>query len=215
SRSQIKLASALATSPETARALLAHAAPLVVTDPLVAEKLKALGDTAISRNLEDIATKLPPRNDALYALIAARLKSYDAATADVDRGKLVFEQICVACHRIGIKGNLVGPQLDGIGARGAERLLEDILDPNRAVDPAFRLHLVKMKNGELMSGLLRREQDNTLIFADAAAQEHAVKKEDIESDQTSEFSLMPAGLGEVLTETQLHDLLKFLLDRKS
>lgn len=215
SRAQIKLASALATSPETARALLNHAAPQIVADPLVAGKLKALGDPVISQRLGELLAKLPPRNDALNALIASRLKGYDPAKADAVRGEQVFSQICVVCHRIGIRGNLVGPQLDGIGARGAERLLEDILDPNRAVDPAFRLHLVKLKNGDLMTGLLRREQDDTLIFADAAAQEHAVKKSDIASDQTSEFSLMPAGMGEALTETQLHDLLKYLLNRKS
>jgi putative heme-binding domain-containing protein len=148
------------------------------------------------------------------ALIASRLKNYDPAKADAGRGKLVFAQVCIACHRIGVFGNLVGPQLDGIGARGPDRLLEDILDPNRAVDPAFRLHLVKMKGGELIAGLLRREQDGALIFADAAGLEHTVKKSGVTDDQTSEFSLMPSGLGEALTEQQLHDLLKFLLERR-
>ena len=122
--------------------------------------------------------------------------------------------VCSVCHRIGVRGNLVGPQLDGIGARGSERLLEDILDPNRAVDPAFRLHLVKRKDGTLHTGLLRREEGDAFVYADAAAQETRIPKADIVQDEVSEFSLMPPGIGEALTEGQLHDLLAFLLARK-
>ncbi len=213
-RAQIKLASALASSNNTAATLLKVAPPRVLADPLVSGKLKALNDETLTQQLVAITANLPSQNEALNTLIAARLQSYDPAKADADRGKAVFAQVCVACHRIGVLGNLVGPQLDGIGARGPERLLEDILDPNRAVDPAFRLHIVRMTNGELIAGLLRREQDGALIFADAAAQEHVINKTTISADQISEFSLMPSGLGEALTEEQVHDLLKFLLDRK-
>jgi putative heme-binding domain-containing protein len=110
---------------------------------------------------------------------------------------------------------LVGPQLDGVGARGAERLIEDIMDPSRAVDPAFRLHILKLKSGGLMTGLLRREQDDELVFADTAGQEHSVKKADVAEEQVSLFSLMPSGFGEILPEQELHDLMAFLLERKS
>ena len=37
------------------------------------------------------------------------------------------------------KGAKVGPQLDGIGTRGLDRLMEDILDPNRNVDQTLRI----------------------------------------------------------------------------
>ena len=48
-------------------------------------------------------------------------------------------------------GGLVGPQLDGIGNRGLERLVEDVLDPNRNVDRAFRTHLLTLKNGDVIT----------------------------------------------------------------
>lgn len=214
-RAQNKLASALATSPETARALLDHAAPATLAEPLVSAKLKSLHDAEISARLDKLTATLPPASKAVNKLIVARLKTFNPIKADAERGKIVFAQTCVACHRIGILGNIVGPQLDGIGMRGAERLLEDILDPNRAVDPAFRLHIVKKKNGELFTGLLRREADETLIFVDAAGQEHGIAKADMADDQVSAFSLMPSGLGEALSKQQLDDLLKFLLERKS
>ena len=44
----------------------------------------------------------------------------------------------------GGKGNRIAPQLDGIGSRGLERLLEDTLDPRRIVDQAFRTSVLTL-----------------------------------------------------------------------
>jgi putative heme-binding domain-containing protein len=210
----VKLAAALAGSVKSANLLLALAPPTALADPIASSKLNALDDAKISQRLKTLTASLPPQNEALHQLIAQRLKSFDPATADTTRGEQVFTTVCSVCHRIGVRGNLVGPQLDGIGARGIERLLEDILDPNRSVDPAFRLHLVKRQDGSLYAGLLRREESGKTVFADATAQETAIPKSDIAANDESPFSLMPPGLGEVLTEQQLHDLLAYLLARK-
>ena len=56
------------------------------------------------------------------------------------------------------QGGVVGPHLDGVGNRGLERLIEDVLDPSRNVDPSFRYSTVSLKNGEVFSGLQRREE---------------------------------------------------------
>jgi putative heme-binding domain-containing protein len=210
----VKLATALAGTPVGAEKLLTLAPARVLADPLVSGKVKALNAPTIAKRLSEVTANLPPTNEAAKPLIAARLKSFATAQPDEKNGQQVYLINCAICHRIGVTGNLVGPQLDGIGARGAERLLEDLLDPNRAVDPAFRLHFVKQKNGNLMTGLFRREQDGVQYFADAAGQEHAIPKADITEDQISEFSLMPAGFGDLIPEKDLHDLLAYLLARK-
>ncbi|QIF04833.1 hypothetical protein G5S37_26060 [Roseimicrobium sp. ORNL1] len=213
-RAQVKLATALAGTSASAEKLLALAPARVLSDPLVSGKVKALDAPAIAKRLTEITANLPPTNEAAKGIIAARLKSFATAKSDEAHGQQVFQINCAICHRIGVTGNLVGPQLDGIGVRGVERLLEDLLDPNRAVDPAFRLHFVKQKNGNLMTGLFRREQDGVQYYADAAGQEHAISKAEITEDQVSEFSLMPAGFGELIPEKDLHDLLAYLLARK-
>jgi putative heme-binding domain-containing protein len=213
-RTQAKLAASLAGSVEGASRLLEIASPAVLAEPLVSSKLTALGDAGTTKRLKELTASLPPQNEMLNKLILGRLASYDAAKADAARGQELFTTVCSICHRIGVRGNLVGPQLDGIGARGPERLLEDILDPNRSVDPAFRLHMVKRKDGTLYAGLQRREEREGIIFSDATAQEIRIPKEDITSNEESMLSLMPPGLGEVLTEQQLHDLMAYLLARR-
>jgi putative heme-binding domain-containing protein len=211
---QVSLAELLAASKHGARILLDLAPPSVLAEPLVSSKIKALGDDSLSAHLNKLTSALPPQNAAVNALIAQRLTTFDPAKADKLRGQQVFLQTCTPCHRIGVVGNLVGPQLDGIGVRGPERLLEDILDPNREVDPAFRLHILKLKDGSVTTGLVRRDQDDALVYADAAGQEHSVPKTMLAGDDVSPFSLMPSGFGDVLTPQQLQDLLAYLLDRR-
>jgi putative heme-binding domain-containing protein len=211
---QVTLAELLAASKPGASALLDLAPPSVLAEPLVSSKIKALGDDTLSEHLKKITATVPPQNAAVNALIAQRLKTFDPAKADKLHGQQVFIQTCTPCHRIGVVGNLVGPQLDGIGVRGPERLLEDILDPNREVDPAFRLHILKLKDGSVTTGLIRRKQDGALIYADVAGQERSVPQTMIAGDDISPFSLMPSGFGDVLTPQQLQDLLAYLLDRR-
>ena len=126
----------------------------------------------------------------------------------------VFNRVCASCHAVGGKGGNIGPQLDGIGGRGPDRLLEDILDPSRNVDRAFRLQLVTKRDGSVVSGLLRREEGTQLVLADLAAQELRLAKADIASRQETETSLMPAGLAEALPVNELNDLLAYLLNQR-
>ena len=71
----------------------------------------------------------------------------------------VFLKNCTTCHQMGGQGALIGPQLDGIGNRGLERLVEDILDPSRNVDPAFFATLYVLKDGRVFpdSSAARKE----------------------------------------------------------
>ena len=97
---------------------------------------------------------LPPADQKLNALFNRRRDGFPAAKADPGLGAKVFEKHCAICHQLGGKGAKVGPQLDGIGSRGLDRLMEDILDPNRNVDQTFRVTNLALKNGQIVSGLL-------------------------------------------------------------
>jgi putative heme-binding domain-containing protein len=134
----------------------------------------------------------------------------------VERGAGVFARNCAICHALEGQGGVLGPQLDGVGARGADRLLEDILDPNRNVDRAFRLTLLTLTNGSVVAGLPRGEEGEQLVFsaADGAAQEIRVRKADVSARKETETSLMPAAFGEILKPEELNDLLGFLLTKR-
>ncbi len=133
-------------------------------------------------------------------------------TGDQAQGSELFIQACQICHQLKGQGNLVGPQLDGIGNRGIERLLEDILDPNRNVDKAFQTQAISLDNGDALSGLYRRDEGKLVFLVNAAGQEFSVVKSEITERTTSPKSLMPENFSELFDEKQLSDLVTFLLN---
>ena len=158
--------------------------------------------------------KLPPADAEADKLIAARTAAFDPAKASAARGAEVFTRNCVICHAIDGQGAAIGPQLDGIGGRGAERLIEDILDSNRNIDRAFRLTLVTKKDGSVVSGLLRNDEGAQLVLADLAGQEQRVAKADVQTKQETETSLMPPIFGETIPPAEFNDLLAYLLGKR-
>jgi hypothetical protein len=158
---------------------------------------------------------LPPADAARDRLITERRASFASAKPSVEEGRKLFQQNCAACHQIEGQGGLVGPQLTGVGSRGAERLCEDILDPNRNVDRAFRQTVLTLKDGDVQSGLFRREDGDLLVFADGTGKEFSVKKGNVTERRESELSLMPDNFGETLPPAQFHHLLAFLLSQRA
>lgn len=189
------------------------------------KKLAAmLQHTAPAALREKLASYMPPRpappplpvspeqRKQLDALIAARVTAFAKAKPDVAAGKNVFKTNCAVCHQIKGEGGLTGPQLDGIGVRGVERLCEDILDPNRNVDAHFHLQTFTMKDGSVMAGFLKAELGQVNVLADATGKEHRVSKQDITKTEVAPASLMPPVFGQTLDEAKFIDLLGYLLN---
>ncbi len=216
SRLQSTLAESLAETDDGAALLLTLAergslSPQHLRTPTVEAKLTSHADATIAGRYEQLMAALPPVAEQTRDLIAARSSGYRAAHPDADRGRVVFEKNCAACHQIGGKGSLVGPQLDGVGLRGAERLIEDILDPSRNVDPAFFATLVALHDGRVLSGLVRREEGPNLILVDRAGQEQAIPTAGLEERRATRLSPMPGDFGQILAEAELYDLVTFLV----
>ena len=218
-RLQQSFATVLAGSRNGAEALLTackdgKAPALLLRNKSIGDRLKAVKIPGLDERIAALTANLPPSNAELDKLIAARSKAFDPAKASASRGADVFARNCAVCHAIEGKGGVLGPQLDGIGGRGAERLLEDILDSNRNVDRAFRMNVITLKNGTVVAGLPRREEGAQLVLADAAAQETRIAIADITARKETETSLMPPAFGELIPPAELNDLLAFLLGKK-
>ena len=110
---------------------------------------------------------------------------------------------------------MIGPQLDGIGNRGVDRLLEDTLDPNRNVDVAFRTTTLRLTDGRVLSGLVRREEGQQFVLADAQGKEFTIMKSDIDEQQKTPLSLMPANVGEIVPADEFADLVAYLLTQRA
>ena len=95
-----------------------------------------------------------------------------------------------------------------------ERLLEDVLDPNRNVDAAFRASVVAKKDGLVVTGLKLREEGNTLVLGDNQGKEVLIPISDIDEVRLSNLSPMPSNFADQLNEADLRSLVTFLLHQK-
>ncbi len=93
---------------------------------------------------------------------------------------------------------------------GWKRLLEDVLDPNRNVDRAFRMTIITKNDGTVTSGLVRKDEGDDLLLVNQQGQEFTVKKADIDERAEATTSLMPS-VAESLPESDLIDLMAYLL----
>lgn len=122
---------------------------------------------------------------------------------------------CVQCHRLGDQGGVIGPDLTGAGRRFSKiHIIESILEPSRAIAPAFRNLSVRLKDGQELTGVRVSETESVLTLGDAQGQSHTLKKEQIEELQILELSLMPEGLESGLTDAEFVDLVAFLAEQK-
>jgi len=151
---QVTIAEALAGRKEGAAALLdavarGKASARLLTRPSVAEQVESSGLPRVKEQLAELTRNLPPVDPQLVMLFNRRKDSFLAAKPRPDPalGAKVFEKNCASCHQLDGKGARIGPQLDGIGTRGLDRLIEDVLDPSRNVDQSFRITTLVLDDG--------------------------------------------------------------------
>ena len=218
-RLQQAIAVALVQRPEGAEALLAAveggkaSARLLKIRPVEVK----LGQTNLRDRQNRVAKALngiPEGDDRIAKLIADRRTYVQSHKGDATAGEAIFTKNCATCHQIGGKGARVGPQLDGVGVRGVERLVEDILDPNRNVDQAFRSTTIATKEGQVLTGLLLRDEGAVLVLADAQGRDVRVPKGEVAEQTVNPLSPMPANWGDALKLEELANLLAWLLEQR-
>lgn len=200
-------AEALVQSVAQGQAPPALLAPRAIKDKLLAVQPK------LAAQIASLTAKISPASERLQKIARDHTTAFPKSGTNAEEGAKIFQANCTACHSLGGQGGNVGPQLDGIGHRGVERLCEDILDPNRNVDRVFRYSLVTLRNGTVISALFRREEGAVIVFVDAAGKELAIAKSDIASRTESETSLMPEAFAETIPPASFNDLLTFLLSQ--
>ncbi|MDR3637422.1 MAG: c-type cytochrome [Isosphaeraceae bacterium] len=136
------------------------------------------------------------------------------AGGDAQRGeKLLKEEAevsCVRCHKVRGQGGEVGPELAGVGQRHDRRcLLESIVAPNRQIAQGFETLVLATSDGQVVSGILKREDGKGLHLVLADGKMATVAKDQVEERKRGEPA-MPADLIKQLSKVELRDLIEFL-----
>jgi putative heme-binding domain-containing protein len=109
------------------------------------------------------------------------------------------------------KGGKLGPDLTGSGRTNLDYLLENIVDPNGAVSADYRMNIIQLKDGRVLSGMISGQDRNSLTLR-MPATETVVSKSTIKKRETLSHSIMPAGLLDNLSLEERRDLIAYLMN---
>ncbi|MBC8114830.1 MAG: ThuA domain-containing protein, partial [Candidatus Saccharimonas sp.] len=157
------------------------------------------------------------------------------------RGRRVFfsdEAGCAKCHVAHGAGSVIGPDLSNLIHRDHDSVLRDVTLPSFAINPDFLASVVTLKNGRVLTGIVRSAgevdgrglrvdgqkgppqnsvpQPSTIdpqhfLIGDKDGKVHAVARGDIDEMLHSPLSIMPEGMPQKLGPERMRDLLTFLL----
>jgi putative heme-binding domain-containing protein len=143
-----------------------------------------------------------------------------ALRGDAARGKKLFfdtEGIaCRTCHKIQGQGGDVGPDLSEIGKKyDRAKILENILEPSKEIDPKFQTYLVATKAGQVLTGVVVVRTPDAVSLRDAQNKLISLPTADIEQLAPQQQSIMPDLLLRDMTAAQVADLVEFLSSLKA
>jgi cytochrome c oxidase cbb3-type subunit 3 len=134
----------------------------------------------------------------------------EKAPGDGAAGKTIYAKSgCAACHRIGLDGTDLGPDLTDIGRRrGLAFLEESIVKPEAFVPNKYRAVQLVMKSGSSVSGIRLNEDDLSVQVRDVSGNPRSFLKENLKEVRRDKPSLMPSYSS--LSKKDLADLVAYL-----
>jgi putative heme-binding domain-containing protein len=207
----------LVSQPAFATALLDQIAagriPRADLTPFQARQIRSFNDPALTKRLGEVWGQLrdsPQEKRILIAQLKARLTPEEFAHADQSAGRVVFSKTCASCHTLFGHGGDVGPDLTGSGRDNLDYLLENVVDPSAVVNAAYQMSIVEMNDHRTLTGLISARTDHTVTLK-TATETLTLPRAEIRSIRQSSLSMMPEGLLEGFNETQLRDLIAYLM----
>ncbi len=207
----------LASTKEGSKVLLkavdAKTVPATALSPFLVRQLTAFDDKEINALIKSAWGDV----NAPKADLGERTKKFRElltpaalAKGDLAKGKMLFTMTCGQCHKLLGEGQNVGPDITGSNRADLNYLLENVLDPNAVIGKAYQLNLFTMKDGRVMSGVIKEESPAAVKVAMMGGVEFTLPQPDIAKREVSKLSTMPEGLFDALKPEQVIDLVKYL-----
>jgi putative heme-binding domain-containing protein len=141
-------------------------------------------------------------------------ETMDLSGGDYELGRELFfgERLkCSACHQLRGQGATVGPDLSNLAHRDAASVLRDIKEPNAMIHPDYVAYNVRLREGGDLAGFVRTQTGDSLRVVGADGKEQIVRSAQVSELHPSKVSLMPSGLLDGIPESQVRDLMTFLV----
>ncbi len=141
------------------------------------------------------------------------LTKYRAALTmpgNTERGKQAFAKVCAACHRLDGVGYELAPSLASYQFRGAEAILQNVIEPNREVNPQYLSYTIITADERIVTGMILEETVTSVTLVRGENLSETVDRSNIAEIKSSKVSLMPEGIETQLELQGMADLLSYL-----
>jgi putative heme-binding domain-containing protein len=128
---------------------------------------------------------------------------------DALRGRVVFTKICHQCHTLFDSGGKVGPDLTGSNRGDLDYILQNIVDPNAVIPNDYRASTIETKDGRVLTCIVKEQNEKSLTVA-TANETVTLARNEIDSVQQSQLSMMPEALLAPLQDQEVRDLIYYL-----
>ncbi|MBX7208786.1 MAG: c-type cytochrome [Verrucomicrobiaceae bacterium] len=143
---------------------------------------------------------------------AGRIKELlKAGGGDASKGKVQFTARCSVCHKLFGEGRDIAPELTPYDRGNMDFWLNAILTPSLEIREGFGAYIVKLKNGQLLTGLMAAQDAKGITIKDPAGNLTPVRQADIEKLDASPVSLMPPMLLTGMSDADLRDFFAYLM----
>ena len=176
------------------------------------------GDIVVANKLSEVESMLAAVKPAIVR--EWKMADFDAVEIKDDeetamKGMQAFVKArCNQCHVVAGHGINLGPDLTDVAKRfkGA-KLLQQVLDPSSEINKKYQNHQFVLESGKVVTGVIIDETPaefkvvTNLLTPNAFVR---VNRKQIEDQIPSTISAMPNRLVNVLTKTEILDLMSFL-----
>jgi putative heme-binding domain-containing protein len=163
---------------------------------------------------QDFPPLLTPAESRAVAEKFAKFHALAGKAGDIARGKALFATACANCHSVGGQGGQIDPVLNGAGALGVEALLRNIVTPNAAMEPGYRVFRVELKDGDVLDGILVSQDRDAIILRRPNVEDARIPQRDVRKAGFTKSSMMPEGLLDPLQPGDVSDLFAYLKSLK-
>lgn len=137
---------------------------------------------------------------------------------DFANGRNMFgAATCFACHRFNQEGGAVGPDLTSVAGKFSPRdLVDHIINPSKEISDQYGSTVFTLQDGSTVIGRIANMKESTMMVCTNMMDPNNFTNVDarkVVKTVESKVSMMPPGLLNMLTESDIHDLMAYLLSK--
>lgn len=187
--------------------------PRNMVTPFHARQIQAMKDEVLSKVLRDVWGEVRKSDKVLSEKIESLEKALTPevrAQGHKAQGRVLFQTLCASCHQLYGQGGKLGPDLTGSGRADLGYLLENIVAPNSVVPAEYQMSILTLNDQRILSGVVSSTNDRKITLQ-TLTDEVTIEKSSIANTTLVADSMMPPGLLDSLSITQIRDLVAYLM----